>query len=652
MTDELAEIELDPIIREIKPKPGRTGVPPRDLIQKVLDVVSNLLFIENIDDLLEEIARTVRELFLIEQVTIWLADEDGTRRLRIAQGFSEEKQNELRGLTFSDEEINKAKKEANWLSKISWFVPAEITIALGVDKRDKILFMSDPNAPIEPRKKSDDWCELDYLDISFLSREGKYVGALEIDKPMDNKIPSIETVRALEIFSSICSVAIELAELRDKEIAIADVAEGRASQISRILGFARKVLALEDPDRVVSHILTILQELFGFQGTSIILLDEKEKCYRYVAMAGYTPDEVEYAKTLRIPTEAIHFDILPEFLVGRNAYYLPAEELPDHRLIWEIYTPDSFDELKKKKNLPRTHPGAWHPLDNLLFVIQNRQGRVIGVLYVDKPRDGMIPRADTIDGVGIFASLVSVALENAKNYAETLRAKEEIELLNSLLFHDVSMLNTSMREYLELAMNPSTPKEQRIRYIRTTIQQLDGMVELIQKVRRLSSIQSIDTDSFVRLDLASVVRNQLSRAVTNFPDRKVRVVYEKMPDNSFVLANDLIGEMFNDILTNAIRNNYSENPEIVLSIKGLIDEFNNKNYWEVSIMDNGPGIPDEQKQLVFDISAQFSESRRADVSLFAVKSIVSLYGGSIWVDDRVSGDHSRGSVYHVLLPAG
>jgi hypothetical protein len=152
LTDELAEIELDPSIREIKPKPGGTGVPPRDLIQKVLDVVSNLLFIENLDDLLEEIARTVRELFLIEQVTIWLTDEDGTRRLRIAQGFSEEKQNELRGLTFSDVEINKAKRQANWLSKISWFVPAEITIALGVDKRDKLLFLSDPNAPIEPRK--------------------------------------------------------------------------------------------------------------------------------------------------------------------------------------------------------------------------------------------------------------------------------------------------------------------------------------------------------------------------------------------------------------------------------------------------------------------------------------------------------------------
>jgi len=644
------ETKMDAKILEVRPKSSGTGQLSPDLLHRVLDVVANLLFIENLDDLLEEIAQTVTELFPIEQVVIWLAEEDGLRKARVALGYSEEKKSAIQGIYYTMDEVNKKKNEAIWISKYSWFFPAELTIKDGLDERDYLT--ADDNVDLlVPRKNKDDWHELDYLDVSIISKDGKYIGALEIEKTKDGKIPSLETIQALEIFTSVCSVAIELAKQRDKELAIADAAEKRATQISRILGFSRNVLFLEDTQNVVSSILKNIQELFNFKSASIMLLDEKERFFRYFALTGYTSLEIEYAKSLRVPIDAVQFDISPEFMIGRNAYYLPAEKLTSKELIWEIYTPGTFGDLQKKLEMSRSHPDAWHPLDNLVFVIHNRQGKVIGLIYADNPKNGLIPSAETIDGIGIFTSLVSIALENAKNYADTLSAKEEIDLLNSLLFHDVTMLNSSMRDSLEIAINASLPKDQRVKYIRGTLNNLDRMIDLIQKVRRLSSIQYLDSSSMVRLDLASVLKSQIQRSLENFKEKDIKGLFDEFPEQCYVMANDLIWELFNDIITYSARNNYSDRPELRISIMELKDELTEKKFWDVKISDNGPGIPDELKSSVFNILPRNTEIDLSDVGLFAVKSIVSLYGGRTWVDDRVVGDHTKGSIFHILLPA-
>ncbi|MEM4262199.1 MAG: GAF domain-containing protein [Thermoplasmata archaeon] len=649
MAKEISEEDFQRIIAEVGPKPGGSGVPAGELMGRVLDVVTNLLFIENLDDLLEEIARTVRELFPIDKVVIWLAEEDMTRRPKVAQGFPEAQRSEILALSYSDQEIAESKKYAKWLSKISWFMPGEILQARGIDERD-LLFVKDREEALRPRKSPDDWHPLDYLDISIFSRGGRYIGAIEIESTTDGKMLPAETVRAMEVFASICSVAIELATMRDKELAIADAAAARANQISRVLTFSKDVLALVDPSTVLDNVLRILRDLFGFRAGSIMLLDESENCFKYVAMFGYSEEETAYAKTLRIPVDAMRYDLSPEFMVGRNAYYVPAEQLPENRLIWEIYTPGSFDQLKKMWTEPRAHEGAWHKLDNLIFVIYDRFNRPMGAIYPDSPSDGLFPNPNAIDSIGIFTSLVAIALENARNYRMTLRAKEEIELLNSLLFRDVSMMNESMRDFLALAMEPHFSKEQRMRHVRNAIEKLDAMVELIQRVRRLSQIQSLDYSSLVRIDVASVLRSQVSRAIAKMPDRRIKVLFGSIPDSSFVLANDMIGELFNDIISFSLRNNYSENPEIVVSINELTDELTNRKYWDITISDNGPVIPDEKRPGLFEIPYGSSEDMITDVSLFAVRSIAKMYGGRIWVEDRMSGGIPKGNVFHILLP--
>lgn len=638
-------------VKEIRPKTGGIKMPKQDVIRGIIDSVTDLLFIEDLDSLLSNIASVAMKFAAVEQVIVWIIDENDNWIPRVALGFPEEIRSRLFSISISPREDERTKELATWLTRLSLFIPGEITRETGYDHEDVALFV-DEEAARKPRTSSDSWLEQDYLEVRLISVDGELIGSIELRRPLDGKIPSIEALRSVEMLASICSIAIELAGLREKEIAISDAAERRASQITQILAFARHVLSLESPEKTFSSVLKILRDLFGFQSATISLFDERDKCFRYLAMMGYDPEEMEYAKTLKIPPEALKVFISSERLICQNAYYLPAEDLPDESLVWEIYTPDKFAEIEKMKHVPRASPGAWHPLDSLSFLIYNKMGKVAGVLSPDSPMDGRVPPLEIIGGIGIFTSLVSIALENAKYYSETLKTKADIDLLNGLIFHDVSSLNTTIREYLEMATSQGPTREQRIKHIRSAQRMLDSTIDLVQKVRRLSLIRSAGAAELLRVDLAAAVRSQISKVIDQHPDKKVKESFGAMPANCYVLANDLIGDLFGNIISNAIVHNHSDEAEVSVSIEGLVDGFSSKTYWKVSIADNGLGIPEEQKVRIFDITSRIGESvGRTGIGLSVVHAIAAQYGGSVWVEDRRPSDSSKGSVFQVLLPA-
>ena len=78
-----------------------------------------------------------------------------------------------------------------------------------------------------------------------------------------------------------------------------------------------------------------------------------------------------------------------------------------------------------------------------------------------------------------------------------------------------------------------------------------------------------------------------------------------------------------------------------------------KEQWvTVSVSDNGPGIPDETKQRVFDmfytINNGLADSRRSlGLGLALCKAIVAAHGGTITVENNMP----KGTVFRFTLPA-
>ncbi|HND07491.1 MAG TPA: ATP-binding protein, partial [Candidatus Obscuribacter sp.] len=68
-----------------------------------------------------------------------------------------------------------------------------------------------------------------------------------------------------------------------------------------------------------------------------------------------------------------------------------------------------------------------------------------------------------------------------------------------------------------------------------------------------------------------------------------------------------------------------------------------------SVRDHGPGIPEEQKEKIFQ---RFEQARESDkmigtgLGLYICQAIVELHGGRIWVENNRDG----GSTFYFTLP--
>jgi signal transduction histidine kinase len=77
-----------------------------------------------------------------------------------------------------------------------------------------------------------------------------------------------------------------------------------------------------------------------------------------------------------------------------------------------------------------------------------------------------------------------------------------------------------------------------------------------------------------------------------------------------------------------------------------------KKYYEVSISDNGPGIPDELKAKLFRRFQRWTtRAQGKGLGLYITKMLVERFGGKACVEDRIPGDHTKGSKFIILLPA-
>ena len=71
----------------------------------------------------------------------------------------------------------------------------------------------------------------------------------------------------------------------------------------------------------------------------------------------------------------------------------------------------------------------------------------------------------------------------------------------------------------------------------------------------------------------------------------------------------------------------------------------------MTIQDQGPGVPDNEKQLIFDKFNQSSRTRTGaggtGLGLAICSQIIETHKGKIWVEDA----DQKGATFKVLLPA-
>jgi PAS domain S-box-containing protein len=228
--------------------------------------------------------------------------------------------------------------------------------------------------------------------------------------------------------------------------------------------------------------------------------------------------------------------------------------------------------------------------------------------------------------------------------ADLKKAKQQAELYLDLMGHDINNLHQIALGYLELARDMPAGDEQAI-YLDKPVEVLQRSAQLIQNVRKLQKLHE-GVFQTQNIDVSRVLMD-VQQEFGAVPNKQVRLnVNGHGP--CFVRANELLHDVFANLVGNAIKHT-GNRTDINVGLDVVND--NGTRYCRVVVEDDGPGIPDGFKTVIFNRTLTGTHKGRGmGLGLYLVKSLVDSYGGRVWVEDRIDGDHMKGARFVVILP--
>jgi len=367
-------------------------------------------------------------------------------------------------------------------------------------------------------------------------------------------------------------------------------------------------------------------------------------------MSGYTTEEEEQVRNSEITRSKVLEDFREEFRVTKTGYFIPAESQRD---VSEFALVENPQNAKKK----RAGSDAYHELDLFYFGVYDREGRIIGYIQPDYPKNGKIPTKETMEAIEAFSSVASIAIENSALYAQMAEGERQTKMYLDLLTHDVGNFIGPVNAYLELLLGttPLTDKQQK--YLASALDAVRSTTHLLRNVKRSAQMMERSEVEIVPVNLTRTIHQTSDDAKAAFVNRKVDIQVNAPDRDIWIMADNLIDEIFYNLLTNAIK--YDEHDEAIVEVEVEVVEVDGKRSAKVRIADHAIGIPDELKDKIFvrgfrDMVRQdrpfLQKTKGAGMGLSLVKALVDRYSGRIWIENRVYDDYTRGSVFTVLLP--
>jgi PAS domain S-box-containing protein len=303
---------------------------------------------------------------------------------------------------------------------------------------------------------------------------------------------------------------------------------------------------------------------------------------------------------------------------------------------WDMVHP-AYRDMVKKYGRDRQRGRVVPPRYEVQYI--NRHGETRWAVFAAGP----IEYRGKPGGIVIALDIT----DHKQAEAALMDSKAQAELYVDLMGHDINNLNQVALGYLELAIERLALDDKTRELIEKPIEALEKSSGLIRKVKKLQLMRSGALEPMT-MDVGKVLDDVVG-LYANVPDREVLIKYKYAA--ALVKANELLTDVFSNLVMNAIKHSPCDRPLVIDICMANVRE-DRVDYFKVTIDDNGPGIPDKKKASVFGRFARGKDNvKGGGLGLYLVKSLVEKYGGKVWVEDRVPGDHTRGCRFVVMLPA-
>jgi signal transduction histidine kinase len=417
-----------------------------------------------------------------------------------------------------------------------------------------------------------------------------------------------------------------------------------SAAIASILDVTSQFLYVDSVDILLQKIVKAVAETFRLSAATIGIRNEETGLFEIRAVHGYDEQMEQQIRKVKYTPERMARDLRPEFLIGKKTYYVPGEA-------WELDAEDLlFVRNPQDTENRRKCADDWHENDYIDFLMYERNGDILGFLEIDEPKNHKVPEDDTLKAIEIFSDLASIAIQNAELYESVSNDQKKIELLIDLIGHDVNNYAQAVSGFIELGMSRKGLPEPSRKNLAKALEQVWNLNKLVNNVKLYAKVETAATRNLKPMDLVGVIKDGFQAASLYLPHRTTTLVFDEPAGPRSCMMNDLAKEVFLNLFSNAIK--FDQNAEVV--VEARIDEADegDRHVWIVSIADHGPGVDEALKKDIFLRFTHVSGSTRGSsgLGLHIAKTLVDSYKGRIWVEDRVKGDRSKGSVFKVALP--
>jgi diguanylate cyclase (GGDEF)-like protein len=256
------------------------------------------------------------------------------------------------------------------------------------------------------------WDPEDALFVPMRDQRGLLLGIISVDEPINGRRPADDELDVLVSLVDHAALAVE---------AVREAAESARHQraLEELLAVSSRITGEPSNSEILRRVCTGIRDALDFSNVCAALVDPETGTVVPQAAAGWQLEEL----LRRDPITVAQIEPLLDEMFLREGCYLLTHDQARARL--------SNDVDVYPSQLNGRGPWAWNR-HWLIVPLRDGRGALLGIIWVDNPSDRLVPSADRLQALRIFANDAAAALVSGRHLGE-LRFLADHDPLTRLL---------------------------------------------------------------------------------------------------------------------------------------------------------------------------------------------------------------------------
>ncbi|MBA2363414.1 MAG: GAF domain-containing protein [Chloroflexia bacterium] len=287
---------------------------------------------------------------------------------------------------------------------------------------------------------------------------------------------------------------------------------------------------------------------------------------------------------------------------------------------------------------PEMHPTAMAMAPTQCFAAAPMlaQDRLIGVVVADYYRSRRAITEEELILLETFAGTAALAVVNNELHADASRAEvfRQLDTLKSeflgTVSHELRTPLTLVRASTELLLDSASDglTASQMRLVETTGRNVVRLQAFVEELLEMAQLEEGQVQPNLQLTDLRYLVDEVARTLQLMVAEKAQTLYLDVPDDQCLAEVDR--HRIQQVVTNLVTNACKYTPQggkVWVRVCPMEDDLS------VEVQDNGPGIPSQSLEHVFDkfyrVPGAEHKAKGAGLGLAITRSIVELHGGKI-----------------------